>query len=48
MIGRGFKVYANLEAKVEVKINTANGINEGTVTIVYDDGQVIRFSNPKG
>ena len=48
MIGRGFKIYGNFEAKVEIHINTANGSNDGVVSIHYDDGQLIKFTNPKG
>lgn len=34
--GRGFTVYGNLEAKVDMGLNSASGINEGIINISFD------------
>ncbi len=36
MKGRGYTVYANLEAKVDIGLNSASGINDGYVIISFD------------
>lgn len=36
MVGRGYKMYGNFEAKVNLGLNSANGNNEGINNIVFD------------
>jgi hypothetical protein len=47
-IGRGYKIYANLEAKVYVHLNSGDGINEGFYTIEFDDGTKVIFQTCPG
>ena len=50
--GRGYTVYANLEAKVDMGINSASGINDGNVNVSFSensfDSNVIKFTSPPG
>ena len=48
MRGRGYKVFGNFEAKVEMGMNSASGINDGFNNIVFDDGTVIKLNSPPG
>ena len=36
MVGRGYKVSANIEAKVELGLNSANGLNDGCYHITFN------------
>ena len=47
-IGRGFKIYASIESKVNIHINSGDGINAGFFHIVFDDGQTVIFQTPAG
>jgi hypothetical protein len=38
--GRGYTLYANLEAKVDMGLNSANGINDGYVNISFDGNEI--------
>jgi hypothetical protein len=33
LVGRGYKVYANIEAKVYIHLNSGEGVNEGLYTV---------------
>jgi hypothetical protein len=49
MLGRGYRVYGSLEAKVEMGLNTAAGINEGFNNIEFEKFKgKIRFTSPPG
>lgn len=47
-VGRGYKVYASLEAKVFLHLNSGDGVNAGFYTIQFDDGGKIRFQTAPG
>lgn len=34
-LGRGYKIYGNIEAKVYVHLNSGEGVNEGLFTIEF-------------
>jgi hypothetical protein len=38
-LGRGYKIFATLEATVNIHLNSADGINVGWSHVVFDDGQ---------
>jgi hypothetical protein len=48
LVGRGYRVYANLEAKVYIHLNSGEGVNEGVYTIEFDDGQKVLFETAPG
>ena len=48
LVGRGYRVYANLEAKVYVHLNSGEGVNEGLYTIEFSDGEKIFFPTAPG
>lgn len=48
MIGRGYKIFGAIEAKVNLHINSADGVNEGFYHVEYEDGQKISFTGPAG
>ncbi len=48
MIGRGYKIFGAIEAKVNIHLNSADGVNEGFYHVEYDDGQKISFTGPAG
>jgi hypothetical protein len=37
MLGRGYKVFGTFEAKVEMGLNTAAGINEGFNNVQFEN-----------
>lgn len=41
-------MYANLEAKVYVHLNSGEGVNEGLYTIEFDDGEKVFFQTAPG
>ena len=45
-MGRGYKVYASLEATVHIHMNSADGLNLGWYHVLFDDGQEICFQTP--
>ncbi len=45
-LGRGYKVYANLQATVNIHLNSADGINVGWYHVVFKDGQQICLQTP--
>jgi hypothetical protein len=48
MVGRGYRIHANLESKVEIHLNSGNGINLGFYHIVFDNGEEVCFQTPPG
>ena len=48
MFGRGYRVYGNFEAKVEMGMNSVSGINEGFNHIEFEDGSKFKISCPPG
>ena len=48
MIGRGYKLFGNNKAKVNLHMNSADGINEGFYYIQFEDGHLIGFTTPPG
>ncbi len=48
MIGRGYRIYGGIEAKVNLHLNSADGLNEGIYNIEFDDGQKISYTGPAG
>jgi hypothetical protein len=48
LVGRGYRVYANIEAKVYVHLNSGEGVNEGFCTIEFDDGGKVVFQTAPG
>jgi len=48
MLGRGYKIYGGIEAKVNLHLNSADGLNEGFYNVLFDDGQKITFTGPAG
>lgn len=48
MIGRGYKIFGCVEAKVNLHFNSADGLNEGFYNVQFDDGQKITFTSPAG
>lgn len=47
-IGRGYRIYGNIEAKVYVHLNSGEGVNEGFSTIEFDDGGRVVFQTAPG
>ena len=47
-MGRGYRVYANLEAKVYIHLNSAEGVNQGLYTIEFDNGEKVLFQTAPG
>lgn len=47
-VGRGYKIYGNLESKVYIHLNSGQGINEGFYTVQFDDGGKIIFQTAPG
>ena len=45
-LGRGYKMFGNLEATVHIHMNSADGLNIGWYHVVFDDGQQICFQTP--
>ena len=48
MIGRGYRLYGSILAKVNLHVNSADGLNQGFYYIEFDDGQLIGFTTPPG
>lgn len=49
MVGRGFTLHGNFEAKVEMGVNSASGINDGFNHLSFNDYPgVIKFNGPPG
>lgn len=49
MIGRGYRVHGNFEAKIEMGLNSASGLNDGYNNIDFaSDGSTVRFNTPPG
>lgn len=47
-LGRGYRVYANIEAKVFLHLNSGDGVNLGFYTIEFDDGNIIKLQTAPG
>jgi len=39
MYGRGYRVYASLEAVANIHMNSADGIHKGWYHVIFDDNQ---------
>ena len=48
MIGRGYKIYGKVEAKMELSINSGKGLNEGILTIEFENGSKFHYTTAAG
>ncbi len=48
LVGRGYRVHANIEAKVYIHLNSGDGVNEGFYHIEFDDGTKVLFQTAPG
>jgi hypothetical protein len=48
MIGRGYKLYGTLEAKMDISINSGTGTNEGIFTVEFDSGRKFYYTTSAG
>lgn len=48
MKGRGYTVSGCVEAKMEISINGGTGINEGVITVAFDNGNTIYYTSAPG
>ena len=47
MYGRGYKIYGQIEPKIELGMNSIKGYNDRENIIEFDDGAKLSFSIPK-
>lgn len=48
MKGRGYTVSGNVEAKMDLSINSGTGHNEGVFNVQFDNGNTFYYTTPAG
>ena len=48
MKGRGYDISGQLEAKMDISINSGRGLNEGITTINFQDGTTFYYTGAIG